>query len=202
MSAAPASLARKEATPITKASQTRRPAKKAPAKKAVHVSKAAKKAVAKEKAPRPEKTEAQKRTEQEAKEQAAAARYARLQKAQAEHKAHQEWVTNGKKGKEPTTATIEALKNGEKTEFEKTVKPKRTSKVLVNYFRNDKPVPPSMGLSHIAWHYSKGINRKDRINVTDFRKWLAKQGVTEPESTAWSVTLPSGDVLSTKLKAA
>lgn len=81
----------------------------------------------------------------------------------------------------------------------------KKEKVVIQYSVDGNPItnPSVNALSGIAYFYTKGIKGADhpRIGVKELTALLAKAGVTDPKTTAFSVTLPNGKVLSATIGA-
>lgn len=75
----------------------------------------------------------------------------------------------------------------------------RSVVVTVQFHRNGKPIPATLAkLSSIAYSFTRGVASPDspRMTGTEFRAYLAKNGITAPETTAWSLDLGNGNVIS------
>lgn len=78
-------------------------------------------------------------------------------------------------------------------------KTSKRSDVTTHFYGNDKP---RRNLSDVAYDFTKNMpNDGDvRMSAAAFRAWLIEQGITEPDTSEWKMTLPNGNVVGCNVK--
>lgn len=108
-----------------------------------------------------------------------------------------EWTTRSdatQRQQQPTSST-----SSKRTSTSST----KTPKSKLQFTKNGKPVS-SVSLSAVAYDFTSSIAAlssasSKRLTTSEFRAWLVVQGISDPDSSAWSVKLPNGDVLAAVL---
>lgn len=104
----------------------------------------------------------------------------------------------------PATPAIDALNERGETAQAAPAKRSRARgeskpKVEIHYFHDGKPASRDV-LSFCAWAYTAGIDGDaPRVTVARLTEILAEQGVQEPTTESFDVTLPNGVVLSARV---
>lgn len=128
-----------------------------------------------------------------------------------QQKAHKAWVKGGRSGDEPDVALfvrMEAEYAAGRTAAIAEKDPAGTGTTStrgrakrpqsVRFSHDGKPMPDSQNkISSVAYYFTKGIDGDaPRISTGALVELLGSLGVTEVETSEWSVTLPNGVVLS------
>jgi hypothetical protein len=131
---------------------------------------------------------------------------ARNQAARTEAAALKAWEAAGRTGDRPVTVNLDAVNAAPATG--KGGKTKAPAKIRLapglRFFHDDVRIADSSNkFSCLAWQYTKGVTEgAPRITSEDLRKLLTEAGITAPETSEWSLTLPNGVTLAAKFETA
>ena len=117
-------------------------------------------------------------------------RVARLVAAKTEYAAWKVWNSTGRKGPEPSTVNLEAVRNEEPTTKEKKMTTKTTTpKIAVTYYRNGVPMPE-------RYNYLADLGSRSGTSAGEITQRLAaEQGIDKPKQSTWKLMLPSGMII-------
>lgn len=108
------------------------------------------------------------------------------------------WLS-GPEGPRPVTPNLDAVNiRYEMVGTRRPSQPRRAKGAPVmpmNFFKDTQPMPPSKNkLCDLAWHATKNVSHvtPERISTSALRELLAEAGITEPESSAWTLVLSNG----------
>lgn len=123
----------------------------------------------------------------------------RCKAAREEHALLAAWHASGSIGERPVTVNLDSLhhhhESGTRT-MKKTTKSTtpRAPRVKVQYYRNGRALGPSFNtMAHLALQSTKGVpGPGEKLNSAGLTALLAEAGITDPTSTSWTFTLPTG----------
>jgi len=131
-------------------------------------------------------------------------RVERTAAARSEFEALKAWTEGGRTDPRPSTPNLDAITEesthpGAKTARRAPKQPKRAShEVTVRFEVDGKPVGATQNrLSSIARVTATADS--PRWPAPQLREWLVENGITDPETSAWSIELPNGRTIGAKL---